>query len=281
MGIIMSNSFKNILILSDIDGTFLGKRSRIIERNIKAVERFKAGGGLFTFSTGRTQANIYFAVPTAGELANAPASLSNGCCLYDLAERRPIEEYLLKAEPALSAAKYIRRNMPDVGLRISEGNRFIVDPSDAVAVANIERMSGVERLLSPVEDWEPGWYKAVVIGKEERLTEVRNELYSVFGDAFCYNRSGRNLIEIHRPERSKAATLDTYRRLFSKKGGELKIYAVGDYYNDYEMLCAADVAVCPSNAVDKIKDIADYCLGSNEEGVVADLVELLESEGDI
>ena len=36
----------NILIVTDLDGTFFGKHGAPIERNLKAVERLKAQGGL-------------------------------------------------------------------------------------------------------------------------------------------------------------------------------------------------------------------------------------------
>lgn len=45
--------FEGYLIVSDLDGTFLGKQSRIVERNVEAVRYFTENGGLFTFATGR------------------------------------------------------------------------------------------------------------------------------------------------------------------------------------------------------------------------------------
>ena len=44
------------------------------------------------------------------------------------------------------------------------------------------------------------------------------------------------------------------------------------------MIKAADVGVCPSNALDEVKKVADLCLCSNEEGVIADLIEHIEAE---
>ena len=39
--------FDGILILSDFDGTFAGEGGRIIDRNISAIEYFRANGGHF------------------------------------------------------------------------------------------------------------------------------------------------------------------------------------------------------------------------------------------
>ena len=49
----MTKPFEHVLILSDFDGTFAGAGGRIVPENIEAIERFKALGGHFTFSTGR------------------------------------------------------------------------------------------------------------------------------------------------------------------------------------------------------------------------------------
>lgn len=275
----MTGKFSNILILSDIDGTFVGKHSTIVERNVQAIERFKSEGGLFTFNTGRTYSNIFGILPAAGEMANAPAALSNGCCLYDLKTRKSVIDYLLAPEPALTAAKYIREKLHDVGLRVSRTRGFLADPRDKIAVDNLKRVMADDIVFEPIENWRSDdWYKAVVVGGEERLNEVKAELYSLYGNAFCYDRSGRHLLEIHRPDRSKASMIDTYREIYAKEGRELTVYAVGDYDNDYEMLKAADVAVCPANALDIIKEICDYCLSSNDEGVIADIVEMLEAK---
>ena len=66
------------------------------------------------------------------------------------------------------------------------------------------------------------------------------------------------------------------RDMLSEGGKRKTLYAVGDYENDLEMLRASDVAVCPSNALDKIKDICDLCLCDNDTGVIADLIEYID-----
>jgi len=51
--------FDKVIIVSDIDGTFLGKNGRIVPENIEAIEYFKREGGSFTVATGRE----HFLVP--------------------------------------------------------------------------------------------------------------------------------------------------------------------------------------------------------------------------
>ena len=42
--------FENTVIVTDIDGTFIDARERLVERNMTAIEYFKANGGYFEFS---------------------------------------------------------------------------------------------------------------------------------------------------------------------------------------------------------------------------------------
>ena len=51
--------------------------------------------------------------------------------------------------------------------------------------------------------------------------------------------------------------------------------AVGDYWNDYEMLLAADVAVAPENAIDEIKAVCQYVTVSNNDHAIARIIDEL------
>jgi hydroxymethylpyrimidine pyrophosphatase-like HAD family hydrolase len=52
---------------------------------------------------------------------------------------------------------------------------------------------------------------------------------------------------------------------------------VGDYENDLALLGAADVAVCPGNAVDSVKAISKYMVCHCKDGALADMIDLIES----
>ena len=50
---------------------------------------------------------------------------------------------------------------------------------------------------------------------------------------------------------------------------------MGDYYNDVEMLRAADVSAVPMETPEDIKEIATKTLGSVKNGAVADFIDYL------
>jgi hydroxymethylpyrimidine pyrophosphatase-like HAD family hydrolase len=52
--------------------------------------------------------------------------------------------------------------------------------------------------------------------------------------------------------------------------------AIGDYYNDSELLKAANYSIVPMNAPDDIKALADKIVCDHKKGAVADLIYSLE-----
>ena len=55
-----------------------------------------------------------------------------------------------------------------------------------------------------------------------------------------------------------------------------EVLAVGDYLNDFELLKEAGVAIAVENAVDELKNKADFVTKrSNNEGAVAEVIEMI------
>ena len=61
-------------------------------------------------------------------------------------------------------------------------------------------------------------------------------------------------------------------------GEGTRLYTCGDYLNDLEMLKAADVAVCPTNAHPQVKQTCDLCFRTNDDGLIADLIEYIDRQ---
>lgn len=55
-----------------------------------------------------------------------------------------------------------------------------------------------------------------------------------------------------------------------------QVYAIGDYYNDVELLQAAGFAAMPCNAPEDLKKNADLVVCSCSDGAIADLIEYIE-----
>ena len=72
---------------------------------------------------------------------------------------------------------------------------------------------------------------------------------------------------------SKASELDKLKKMLKIDKG--CYFAMGDYYNDLEMIKAADISAVPSETPEDIKAYADFVAGKCEDGAVADFIDYL------
>lgn len=275
----------NILIVTDLDGTFFGKHGAPIERNLAAVERLKAQGGHFTVATGRTNLNLKHKWSDAANLVNAPIVGCNGAMLYDLRTDRMIDGRLMDRDHVMELVEFMLCEYPDLGSRISVEDGFLSSPEQRRRCPEVDgdlnKVFPAKVFELPEEEWLSvnDWYKVVVRGTPERTDIFRAAAEAKWPGRFVTSKSGAAYLEFQAPDTTKATMLPALREYVEKQTGvPVKIYACGDYENDLTMLAAADVAVCPSNALDCVKAVADLCLCHHTEGLIANLIELIEEE---
>ena len=276
--------FSRYLIVTDLDGTFFGKGARLVERNLTAIEAFKAGGGHVTAGTGRIPTNIRKDIPACAELFNAPAITANGAFIYDLAADRCLRSTPMNAAATLEAARLVESLNPRVGMRVSTGKSFLVNRSrlnDAILRDIGGDPDAYEGEVLPLSDWrtrEATWYKMVFRGEYEDLLAIRPAVEAAFGDIFEYSMSSPRFFELQEKGCTKATGLRFVADyLAGMLGHPVVTVAVGDQENDLPMLMAADIAACPANAVDAVKDVCGLHLCHHDEGCIADLVGRLET----
>lgn len=270
--------YDNVFIVSDIDNTFLAKDRSIPERNLDALKYFKREGGRFTFATGRSHFSLHQAFPDAAELLNGPAILGNGSYLYDYSREEIISPVYIEKALALQVAHFILDSYPDTGMRIltpettiySRINKYISKELSQGWYKNIS-------LHQDPKDWSGiHWCKIVIRDDPEKLDDMRN----LIDDKFSRNdiemvKSEIDFLEIQAKGCNKGRGIEILRDSCLKANKTTTFFACGDYENDISMMKAADVAVCPNNACDEVKAIADLVLGECDNGIIAELIEKL------
>ena len=271
--------FSEAVILTDLDGTFFSSKPGMVKRNLEAIEYFKANGGRFSLATGRMHYNLDRLVPNVERLVNAPAILCNGAYLYDFAAERAVTEHFMTPEPSLAAAMFVKGNFPDIHARVSRREGYLLFDDDEFSVRELTGY-GIHtyEALHPNEWNAERWYKLVFSGAAQRINALEKALMANFPNVFEYNRSRATTLELQMKGTNKSSLLPAMRSYFADLGENRRVYMCGDYENDRAILAAADVAVCPSNALPEIKQICDLCLCSNDEGIIADLVGELNKE---
>ena len=72
--------FKNVIIMSDLDGTLLDDKKEISPKDMESINEFCDKGGMFTIATGR---GYSMARPVAQKLKlRIPAVIFNGSAVY-------------------------------------------------------------------------------------------------------------------------------------------------------------------------------------------------------
>lgn len=274
----------NILFVSDLDGSFLGRNSRLVQKNIDAIEKFKVSGGIFTACTGRIHKRLEETIPHPEKLFNAPAIMSNGACIYDFEEDKSIRDILLDPVSTVEMMRFAHSIAPTVAARITTPDGLLANPEwkNAYVEHDIKFFSTDKTGFKPLCEWnfdDPIWYKAVFRGDAEDIIKMRPLLEENFGAAFHFTASSPKYFEVVPRGCSKADGLRFLKKYCEEKYQKQFItVALGDYDNDLEVLQAADISFCPDNACDSIKAICDYTVCNHDDGAVAEAIDKLKIE---
>jgi len=269
--------FDGVIIVSDIDGTFLGKDSRMVPENIEAIEYFKQEGGLFTLATGREIFMIPRRVPNVKELCNCPIIASNGAYIYDLQRDRIVEEEFLP-EPEISGiVDAVRAACPEVSLRITCNGKHLAD-KDYPALRGLMAIYPGLVVVVPYEEIPRGrWHHVTWMGEPEELEAVRRAAAPHVKDGCACAFGGQRIFEITSAKGTKGEMLGRLKKLIGRKNAVL--WAIGDYENDLPMLRMADRCAMPENGIDSLRSIpgiVEVC--HHDQGAIAGLIRHIENE---
>lgn len=271
----MSDKFKGILLLSDMDGTMLNDEKKIPPRNIEAVRYFIENGGLFSIASGRSHQSV---IRYLNNLPiNMPMIVLNGTILYDHDEKKILWHGEIEKESAKVIIKEVLDRFPQVGVEIyTEEGVHIISANDFTSAHMVREQ--LRHYDGDMEGIALPWYKAIFADENKRLKPVEEfiadrkytdrypSIRCVYSESYFYEVLGADI--------SKGTAL---RQLclqyhISKE----RTYVVGDNYNDAEMMEEAGFSFAPGNAVEAIRKMASQVVCSNNDGAVAQAVDYLD-----
>lgn len=270
----MFKRIDNIVILTDMDGTFLPSDKIPSKRNLLALENFKNAGGRFSIATGRAlqAANQYFDVVKV----NFPAILCNGGLIYDIQEAKELGSVYLP-ENARDITRKILEDNADIGCEVVLLSDLYVPQMNKAEAEHNTICKIVPTLCTSIDEVPDNWYKVLFADEQERMDELEKYVSDQGFSGVDFVRSAKQYFEILPLDVSKGYGVEFLRDTYCKKDDI--IVCMGDYNNDIEMLKAADIAVCPSNAVDEVKKICDIVLKSScDEDAFAELIDIIFKE---
>lgn len=260
--------YTNVILFSDMDGTLLNSEGKVSRENQDAVQTFIAQGGLFGIATGRSQLNSVLFLEDIK--VNVPCILYNGCGVYDFSAKKFIALFELCKTRLMLFLRHCLLEYQEVVIQIYCPDMcYFISPrlqadDHIVAIHQPCEFYNMEDIL------DKPWIKILFCGKPEELKELNASVKDFeLEQDINWVFSSEIYLEFLPYKVTKGSALSKLREYM---GADYKIYAVGDYNNDVEMLRAADVGIATQNAIPSLKEIADVITVSNDESAIADII---------
>ena len=258
------------LIAVDMDDTLLNSKLEITPRSLEAVRRVQAMGIHITLATGRMFCSVK---PYAEQLGiNLPLITYQGA----LVKNALSGEVLLHRPVPLDLARQVLTRVKEYGYHV---NLYVDDhlyvekiTPEAQNYAQICRVD-VTAVGDLLEFLQVPPTKVLVIATEEKNDQMMAEMIPQFGSQLHITKSKPQFLEFSHPKATKGDALAMLVDYFAVE--RQQVMAVGDGFNDVEMLQYAGTAVVVGNAREDIKALADYVAPSNDEDGVAIALEEL------
>ncbi|MEA4926440.1 MAG: Cof-type HAD-IIB family hydrolase [Syntrophomonadaceae bacterium] len=255
------------MVALDLDDTLLDPGLKISDDCIRLIQEVRQRGVMITISTGRMYPS---ALPYALQLGiDVPLITYQGACVKNSLSGEVLYFKPVPADPAREVIEFFQgcgvhchSYLEDrlVMEALTEEGRFY------------SRLAGVE--VTIVDDLIGSLARSAALkimaisNQESKLLEMENGLKARYGNELHITRSKPHFLEVMHPEADKAKALEVVASHYMIKRDE--VMAIGDSYNDLEMIEWAGVGVAMGNAVQAVKDAADHITSSNEEEGVAE-----------
>lgn len=258
---------KNILLLSDLDGTLLDKSQKVSPENEAAIQRFRAMGGRFTLATGRMEESV---LPFIKRLnIDMPVIIYNGAKIYCPETNKTLYEknLVLSSELWKSLMNWVSEEV--VMLIYQEGKLY--SPERTEILEHYEKKDGVrcwplspDRLEQPVT-------KVMFISPnlgalnsiEQMVLESRLDCEMVYSES--------NYLEILPAHVSKGAALEQLIHLLGLE--QCYTIAVGDNLNDLSLIKQANRGYAVENSHPQLKEAADEMTVHHEQHAIAAIID--------
>lgn len=259
------------LIVSDFDGTLANSQNEVTEEVKNAICGFVADGGIFAVCTGRILPSILPRVRQMGLKGLVIAC--QGSVIADIESGAILRSVTFKKGETEEICAFLEGLNTNVQAYF-EGGFYSDLPDGEKHLKLYEDIIGVKALHSdkPLSQIVcEKFNKVATLCRPAEQEELYKKLSEKFGARFDVTCSAKVLIEVSPAGETKGAAV---KFLSAHYGVPIeKCCAVGDNLNDLSMIEAAGVGVAVGNAVQELKDAADYVTVTNDEGAVARVIE--------
>lgn len=267
--------FSNWLIASDIDGTLNNKLRRLPKRNEQAITRFVSMGGRFTLASGRNPQSMekhFRRLP----ISQTPAVVINGAGLYDFQKNEMIY-FSAMSDEGMRLAVEAAKKFPMVDVIVVSKDLIYITGSGwfgkfFVAADNLRHLH-----IKNIEDVpKENWGKVIFSGLPIHISKVKKHFESMTDPDLTLMSSSVASFEILAKNTHKGTAVMKLAEILGIDASHTG--AIGDYFNDYDMLKTVGVPACCGQAPNELKKISKFVACHCNKGAVADFLEYIESK---
>ncbi len=261
-------SYKMVCI--DMDGTLLGKRKSISEESKKVIKEVASKGVQVVVTTGRLYNNAAYYSELVG--ASAAVIAGNGAVVR---EKRS-NEVIFKSKINDSICKKLLEIADKCGvvLHLHTIDKIITNSYISNLITRlvipgmknkefsieVETIKGEKNWSKALERYKGEITKCIMFSiSPEKTEKFRKELKNI--NDIVYYCSGHRSIEINEKGVSKGNGVRILAEHYGIKREE--IICIGDNENDISMIEYAGLGIAMGNAIDKLKDKANYITDTN------------------
>ncbi|MCM1284821.1 MAG: HAD family hydrolase [Acetobacter sp.] len=273
----MEKTFENWLVVSDIDGTLNNKFRKLPKRNYDAIKKFTECGGNFTLASGRLQSSLernYNRITP-----NQPAVILNGAGIYDYNKRKMLWQNTIGPK-GRDFVRYISKEFDDIFKRVDIGIYFAdyvyIVKSGLFSKGTMYFDKAKHEYVKSIDDVpEEGWMKVIfwsnplVINKLQKLVESMENPDANFMSSSLFS------YEMLQKDTHKGVGIMKLADILGIEKSH--VAAIGDYYNDWDMLKTVGLPACAGQAPSAIHNICKFEACHCNNGCVADLLEYIMS----
>ena len=262
-------------IFIDLDGTLIRKDHSLSQLTIHTIAKAKEKGYLVVLVSARPLSGM-LPIATQLDLAEGPLASLNGAyisinqqILLDVgipaSLTRRIHDLLLPFDPTVI---YYHQDQ-----WFCDHKDYYTDYEQRITHIPVT-IEPFEKTISSWEKQGTGPNKLLVVTGEDRMADLRAHLSTHLGEELTLANSKTIYLEVMARAASK---LQAIRWMIDRFGiAQSEVIAIGDNYNDREMIEFAGCGIAMGNAPEAIRAVADYVTTSNnEDGVARALIKIL------
>ena len=269
------------LICIDMDGTLLNSRKQISEKTKGSLLKAYQQGVHVVLTTGRTYVDAAYYAGLVG--LRSPVIAVNGAYIQDQKSQQLIYQSTLNEKLALRVLAICKEfrmkpnfHTPDkeyygsMSLAMRWAYRFRNRTKVNQSPVKRKYVMSYRQWQKVIRKEQNTIAKCIIIDfNKKKLQRIRNELSHIA--ELEISSSGTNNIEINRQGTSKGKAVEILAQHYHIQREE--IIAIGDGENDLPMIEYAGLGVAMGNALDVVKEKADYITATNDLDGVAQVID--------